>query len=122
MRVPYVTIIAVAMTVARPLCAEPQSVSTAGWSTTGRDLYEKCASADGTIAHACGEYLLGLLDGVAMAMPADAQLVCPPHSFSFFQLETAYLDWAKANPALLDRGRGIDAAAALAAAFPCSTR
>ena len=49
----------------------------AKWSTTGYDLHEKCASSDSAVAHACGEYLLGLLDGAIMSMPADAQFFCP---------------------------------------------
>jgi hypothetical protein len=74
------------------------------------------------IAHACGEYLLGLLDGVVMSMPGNAQLVCPSQALSFFQLEEAYLKWAKANPELLDRSRGTAAASELSAAFPCRKR
>jgi hypothetical protein len=96
-----------------------QSAEIAEWSGTGRDPYEKCASSDQMVAHACGEYLLGLLDGVVISMPPNAQLVCPSANLSFLQLETAYLNWAKANADLLGKDRGISAASALAATFPC---
>ena len=92
----------------------------ASWSETGSDLYDKCSSANGTVAHACGEYLLGVLDGVITATPAKAQIFCPPDNLSFFQLETVYINWAKANPDLLGRARVLAAAGALSAAFPCS--
>jgi hypothetical protein len=71
------------------------------------------------IAHACGEYLLGVLDAAIGVMPANAQLFCPPGSLSFFQLETAYMKWAEANPDLLHQSRIRSAAGALSAAFPC---
>lgn len=92
----------------------------AGWPSNGRDLYVKCASADGTVAHACAEYLLGFMTGVQMALPASAQIMCPPSQISFFQLETAYINWAKSNADLLQRSPGMSAAAALTAAFPCT--
>ena len=79
-------------------------------------------SVNNAIAHACSEYLLGVLDGVVAATPSNAQVFCPPDHISFFQLETVYINWAKANPNLLDRARLLDAAAALAAAFPCKTK
>jgi Rap1a immunity proteins len=120
MRDSYMVTVVAAGFASLPLFAQPADI--APWSATGRDLYEKCVSPDETVAHACGEYLLGLLDGVVMSMPTDAQLVCPPRSLSFFQLEVAYLNWGKANPELLDRSRGIAAAAALSAAFPCPKR
>jgi hypothetical protein len=96
-----------------------QAGDIAGWSNNGRDLYAKCASDSGTIAHACGEYLLGFMAAAQMALPANAQLICPPPEISFFQLEEAYIVWAKANPDLLGRSPGKSAAAALSAAFPC---
>jgi hypothetical protein len=99
--------------------AEPSRPDIASWSTTGKDLYEKCSSANGTIAHACGEYLLGFLTGVIMATPVNAQIFCPPTNLSFFQLETAYIKWAKANPELLGRTLSMAAAGALSDAFPC---
>jgi len=89
------------------------------WSTSGRDLYQKCASADYATHHACAEYMLGILDGVVAALPANAQLFCPPKSLSFFQLENAYIVWAKANNDLLGRDRMSAATAALVSAFPC---
>jgi hypothetical protein len=97
-----------------------RSAEIAQWSTTGKDLYEKCASAEGTVSHACGEYLLGVMEGVLAATPASAQVFCPPASVSFFQLETLYINWAKANPDLLGRAPVLAAAGALSAAFPCS--
>ena len=120
MRGSYIATIMTLSFAGLPLCA--QSADIAQWSATGGDLYEKCASPDGTIAHACGEYLLGLVDGAIMSMPAGAQLFCPPAKFSFFQLEAAYISWAKANPDLLGRSRGMAAAGALSAAFPCPKR
>jgi hypothetical protein len=92
---------------------------TASWATTGADLYKKCSSADGTVAHACSEYLLGFLTGVIMATPANAQVFCPPANLSYFELEMAYINWAKANPDLLGRSPSITAAGALSTAFPC---
>jgi hypothetical protein len=100
--------------------AESSRPNIASWSTTGKDLYEKCSSANGTVAHACGEYLLGFLTGVVMATPANAQIFCPPANLSFFRLETAYIKWAKANPELLGRTLSMAAAGALSDAFPCS--
>jgi hypothetical protein len=91
----------------------------AGWPTTGRDLYSQCASVNAAVAHACVEFLLGYMSGVGEALPANNQLFCPPPTLSFFQMETLYLTWAKANLDLLDRQAPQDAGAALLAAFPC---
>jgi hypothetical protein len=102
--------------IARAVAEQP---NVADWSVSGQDLYAKCTSANDMIAHACGEYLLGVLDAAIGVMPANAQLFCPPSSLSFFQLETAYIKWAKANPDLLNQSRIRAAAGALSAAFPC---
>ena len=91
----------------------------ADWSVTGQDLYAKCTSANDMVAHACGEYLLGVLDVAIGVLPANAQIFCPPTSLSFFQLDTAYIKWAKANPDLLRQSRIRSASGALSAAFPC---
>jgi hypothetical protein len=91
----------------------------ADWSVTGQDLYAKCTSANDMVAHACGEYLLGVLDAAIGVLPSNTQIFCPPASLSFFQLETAYIKWAKANLDLLPQSRIRSAAGALSAAFPC---
>ena len=102
--------------------ADAPASSIVEWPASGRDLYEKCASSDEAVIHACGEYLLGFLDGTVMALPTNAQIACPPSNLSFFRLEPAYLAWAKVHPELLNRPRGISAASALAAEFPCPKR
>jgi hypothetical protein len=99
--------------------AEAQRPDVAPWSANGKDLYEKCSSTNGSVAHACGEYLLGILDGVIIAMPSNAQVVCPPSNISFLQLETIYTEWAKTHPDFFDKGREMAAVAALSTAFPC---
>lgn len=99
--------------------ATAEQADIADWSVTGADLYAKCTSANDMVAHACGEYLLGFLYASIAAMPANAQLFCPPSNLSFFMLETAYIKWAKANPDLLKQSRLRAAAGALSAAFPC---
>jgi hypothetical protein len=120
-RGPGIVAVSLAVVVAGVLsnAASAQRPDVAGWAATGRDLYGKCASAEATVAHACGEFLLGVLDGVVIATPKDAQVFCPPDHLSFFQLEAAYVNWAKANPDLLGRERAVAAAGALSAAFPC---
>jgi hypothetical protein len=102
-----------------PALSTAQQPNVADWSVTAHDLYEKCTSANDMIAHACGEYLLGVLDGVIGTLPANAQIVCPPDAVSFFQLETAYINWAKANPDILHQSRLRGAAGALSMAYPC---
>jgi Rap1a immunity proteins len=92
---------------------------TAGWPTTGRDLYAQCASENLAIAHACTEFLLGFMYGVVGALPANRQILCPPSTLSFMQMETLYINWAKANPTLLNHQAPWAAGAALSAAFPC---
>jgi hypothetical protein len=122
MPVPYArvmigVVLAIAFSIV-PSSAEQQSVE-AEWSDTGQDLLEKCASQQTVIAHTCGEYLLGFLDGVVAATPANEQVLCPFDRVSSSQLETAYINWAKANPDQLGRARMLAAAGALSAAFPC---
>jgi hypothetical protein len=102
------------------LAEEATRPDIASWSATGNDLYEKCTSANSAVAHACAEYLLGLMTGIVISTPANAQIICPPSSVSFFQLELAYINWAKAHPELLSREPSLPAAAALRAVFPCS--
>lgn len=91
----------------------------ASWSTDGRDLLEKCTSSNDVVVHACGEYLLGVMDGVIAALPADSQLICPPASISFFNLESAFSNWAQRNPNLLSQSRLRAAVSALSTTFPC---
>jgi hypothetical protein len=38
-----------------------EAAATAKWSGNGKDLYEKCAPPDTSIAHACGEYLVAII-------------------------------------------------------------
>jgi hypothetical protein len=88
---------------------------------TGKDLYEQCNSPATTAILACGEYLRGLLDGVIIAQPGSPQLLCPSPTLalSFRQLQTIYVNWAKANPDHLTSAVEIAAVSALLDAFPC---
>jgi len=91
----------------------------AEWPNTGRDLYTQCASPNRALAHACAEFLLGLMYGAIGTLSVKDQIFCPPQKLSFLQMETLYLTWAKVNPELLDHQAPWAASAALSAAFPC---
>ena len=101
------TAVAVALTLATSALAEASS---------GNFLYEKCNSQNATARVFCRGFLLGIVDGMAMASPNEA--VCGD-DITAEQLRLVFMNCARRYPERLNLHHSEVAAISLMQAFPC---